>query len=57
MMYSLPNIIVIKSRKGEMDRILNTQWRMEKFIEVAMQDSICNNTAVRTINLVTHRRV
>ena len=56
-MYSLPNIIVIKSRKGEMDRILNTQWRMEKFIEVAMQDSICNNTAVRTINLVTHRRV
>jgi len=57
-LYSLPNVvIVIKSRKGEMGRILSTQWGKEKFIEVAMQDNIFSNTAVRTINLVTDRRV
>jgi hypothetical protein len=57
-LYSLPNVgIVIKSRKGEMGRMLSTQWGKDKFIEAAMQDNIFNNTAVRTINLVTDRRV
>ena len=57
-LYSLPNVvIVIKSRKGEMGRILSTQWGKEKFIEVAMQDNIFSNTTVRTINLLTDRRV
>jgi len=50
-------VIVIKSRKGETGRILSTQWRKEKFIEVAMQDNIFSNTAARTINLLTDRRV
>jgi len=57
-LYSLPNVvIVIKSRKGEMGQILSTQWGKEKFIEVAMQDNIFSNTTVRTINLLTDRRV
>jgi hypothetical protein len=57
-LYSLPNVvIVIKSRKGEMGRILSTQCGKEKFIEAAMQDNIFSKTAVRTINLVTDRRV
>ena len=55
MIYSLSNVvIVIKSRKGEMGQILNTQWKKEKIIEAAMQDNIFSNTAVRTIRAGTH---
>jgi hypothetical protein len=55
-LYSLPNVvIVIKSRKDEMGRILSTQWGKEKFIEAAVQNNIFSNTAVRTINLVTDK--
>ena len=49
-LYSLPNVVIeIKSRKGEMDWILSTQWGKEKFVEAATQGSIFSNTAVRTI--------
>ena len=55
MIYSLSNVvIVIKSRKGEMGQILNTQWKKEKIIEAAMQDNIFSNTTVRTIRAGTH---